>query len=188
MFYDRPSRLPIAGASGHGGVFTRRVLLSGVAGVAGGLALTGCGKRAVSVPPAPHGGAPVLPFAGRPRGDGDDLFGHLVDQSKSVLPIAAEERAARRRKLQGILASLGASAMILEGGATMTYLTGVTWWKSERLFALVVPAEGSHFWICPAFEEGRARSILGAPDGPGGTLVTWHEHAYPYAALDAALR
>ncbi|MET0591888.1 MAG: Xaa-Pro peptidase family protein, partial [Polyangiaceae bacterium] len=90
--------------------------------------------------------------------------------------------------MQGILTSLGAGAMILEGGATLTYLTGVSWWKSERLFALVVPAEGAHFWICPAFEEGRARPIVDAPDGPGGAIVTWNEHAYPYTVLDAALR
>jgi Xaa-Pro dipeptidase len=115
-------------------------------------------------------------------------FSHLADRSQSVAPVAPEERSERRKKLQRIIGSLGASAMILEGGATLSYLTGVTWWRSERLFALVVPAEGAHFWICPAFEESRARSIIDAPDGPGGSIVSWHEHAHPYAALDAALR
>jgi Xaa-Pro dipeptidase len=70
----------------------------------------------------------------------------------------------------------------------MTYLTGVSWWRSERLFALVVPSEGSHFWICPAFEEARARSMLDTPDGPRGEVVAWQEHEYPYLVLDRALR
>ena len=112
----------------------------------------------------------------------DALFAHVVDQSKSVAPIGPEERAERRARLKRILASLGGGALLLEGGATMTYLTGVSWWRSERLFALVVPAEGSHFWICPAFEQARARSTIDAADGAGGDIVVWQEHEYPYAA------
>jgi Xaa-Pro dipeptidase len=70
----------------------------------------------------------------------------------------------------------------------MTYLTGISWGRSERLFALVVLADGTHAWICPAFEESKARLSIDAPDGPGGTVVTWQEDVHPYAPLAAFLR
>ena len=185
MFYDR--------AAGRGRASSRRAFLAGGAGTLGVLALPGCGARPSAG--ALAGGKGDGTRAARParraeeeRASLDALFSHVVDQSKAVAPIGSEERAERRARLKRILASLGAGALIVEGGATMTYLTGVSWWRSERLFALVVPAEGTHFWICPAFEEARARSLTDAPDGPRGDFVTWQEHEYPYAALEAALR
>jgi Xaa-Pro dipeptidase len=197
MFYNwAPGR---RAANQGEGATTRRVLLTGAAGFfgAGTLAavLPGCAPpRTAAAPPAGSAAALAGSAAGaQPSSAGDraaldGLFAHVTDQSKTVPPITADERAERRRRLQGILRSLGADALLLEGGATMTYLTGVSFWRSERLFALVVPAEGAHFWLCPAFEEGRARAAIDAPDGPGGQVVTWQEHAYPYGRLDGALR
>lgn len=118
----------------------------------------------------------------------DELFAHLSDQSQSVMPITSAERAERRRRLGRILADSGADALILEGGSTMTYLSGIAWGRSERLFALVVLADGSHFWVCPAFEESRARLAIDAADGPGGAFVSWQEDEYPYAPIESALR
>jgi Xaa-Pro dipeptidase len=185
MFYD--------GAAGRGQVSRRRALLAGGAGLFGAAVLPGCVACRSAAPAA---GAPSAGQAHTPRAaalpavrsGNEELFAHVVDQSKTVTPIGAEERSERRVRLKRILASLGGGALLLEGGATMTYLTGVSWWRSERLFALVVPVEGAHFWICPAFEETRARSIIDAADGPGGDVVVWQEHEYPYAALTGALR
>jgi Xaa-Pro dipeptidase len=180
MFYDR--------AAGHGRASSRRALLAGGAAL-GAMAFSGCAPPRSRVATA---GAPVAAASRRDAAEqripSDALFAHVVDQSRTLAPIGPEERAERRARLKRILGSLGGAALLLEGGATMTYLTGVTWWRSERLFALVVPAEGTHFWLCPAFEESRARSIIDAPDGPRGDVVSWQEHEYPYAALDAALR
>ena len=65
----------------------------------------------------------------------------------------------------------------------MTYLSGVSWGLSERLFALTVLADGSHFWLAPGFEEERARALTGGT----AEVVTWQEHEYAYAPLAAAL-
>jgi Xaa-Pro dipeptidase len=175
MFYDR--------AAERGWSNTRRAFLGGGAGLLAAAALPGCASQRHAASGAPSTGGPS---SEAPRAD--DSFSHVVDQAKTLDPIGAEERAQRRRRLQHILTTSGADALLLEGGATMSYLTGVSWWRSERLFALIVPSSGSHFWLCPAFEEARARSIIDAPDGPGGAIVTWQEHEYPYAALDGALR
>jgi len=119
----------------------------------------------------------------------------LSDQRPSVAPIRSEERSERRRRLGRILAGRGLDAFLLEGGSTMRYLSGVSWGHSERFFGLVVLADGSHFWICPAFEESRARRQIdarapeaAAPEtGPGGAIVTWHEDEYAIRPLAAAL-
>jgi Xaa-Pro dipeptidase len=45
-------------------------------------------------------------------------------------------------------------------GTSLNYFTGIRWWGGERLFAMVLPARGAAFYVCPAFEEGRAREQL----------------------------
>ena len=122
------------------------------------------------------------------RDEIEERLALLTDQSGSVAPISAGERAARRERLAGLLASAGFDALLCEPGATLSWLTGVGWGISERLFAAVFLAGGSHFWLAPAFEERRARLALEGSEGPGGELVTWDEDEYAFAPLAAALR
>jgi Xaa-Pro aminopeptidase len=56
-------------------------------------------------------------------------------------------------------------AIVLMEGTSLRYFTGVDWWGGERLFALVLPAKGAAFYVCPAFEEGRAREQLATHRG-----------------------
>lgn len=118
----------------------------------------------------------------------DELFAHLSDQRGSIEPIRGHEHAARRARLADLLREAGADAFLCESGPTLVHLSGVQWGRSERLFALVVLADGSHLWVCPAFEESRARRQIDAADGPGGALLAWQEHEHPFAPLAAALR
>lgn len=122
------------------------------------------------------------------RAADDALFAHLSDQRGSIEPIRGHEHAARRARLAEILRRTGADAFLCESGPTLVHLSGVSWGRSERLFGLVVFADGSHLWVCPAFEESRARQQIDASDGPGGALLAWHEHEHPFAPLAAALR
>ena len=41
------------------------------------------------------------------------------------------------------------SALIIEPGAAMDYFSGIQWWRSERLTALVIPREGKVGVVCP---------------------------------------
>ncbi|MCZ6596052.1 MAG: Xaa-Pro peptidase family protein [Planctomycetota bacterium] len=115
----------------------------------------------------------------------DELFGDLTDETDRYEPISDEERAARRARLGRILGAAGMDALVMEAGATMSYLADVSWGHSERFFGLVVLADGSHFWICPYFEAPRAQ--LRIENEPGGEIVPWHEHEYAWAPLAAAL-
>lgn len=117
----------------------------------------------------------------------DELFAELADRRGECEPISSAERAARRIRLGAILARSGVDAYFCEGGPTMTYLAGTSWGRSERTFALVVLADGSHFWICPAFEAEKAKLSIHGPEGPGGAIVTWDEHEYAWKPFAAAL-
>ncbi len=80
-------------------------------------------------------------------------------------------------------------AMVLMEGTSLEYFTGVRWWGGERLFALVLPARGAGFCVCPAFEEGRAREQLEkAPDGAESDIRVWQEDENPYTLLAQGLK
>ncbi|HXF96277.1 MAG TPA: Xaa-Pro peptidase family protein, partial [Gemmatimonadales bacterium] len=63
------------------------------------------------------------------------------------------------------------------------YFTGYHPGRSERLIALLVPAEGDPLVICPAFEVERIRRATPIPDVRG-----WEEHDDPYGLVADALR
>jgi Xaa-Pro dipeptidase len=134
-------------------------------------------------------GAPARPLApASPRDELDELFADLVDRSGEWQPITVAEKAPRLARLGALLAAAGIDALVIEAGATLSYLCDVRWGRSERLFALVVLADGSCFWISPAFEAPRARRRIEEAGGPQGPVVTWDEHEYAWHPLAAALR
>ena len=52
-----------------------------------------------------------------------------------VVPIGRDEHLARIAKAQRLMRAHGLGALLIEPGASMTYFTGVQWWRSERLTA-----------------------------------------------------
>ena len=76
-----------------------------------------------------------------------------------------------------------------DGRHVAAYFSGIRWWNSERLFALVLPAKGEAFYVCPAFEEGRAREqIPNAPDGAQPDVRVWQENESPYERVAQGLK
>src|ERR1035438_9563203 len=63
-------------------------------------------------------------------------------------------------RLQAALKAANLQAVVLEPGPAMMFLTGVRWGKSERTFAMVLPATGEPAWVLPGFEEMRARELI----------------------------
>lgn len=105
-----------------------------------------------------------------------------------VRPITAAERGMRIDKAQRVMRTHKMDAVLLVGGTSLSYFTAVKWGNSERLFAVVIPAKGKAFCVCPTFEEGRAREQLN--DGPleGADVLAWHENENPYRLLVDGLR
>ncbi len=91
---------------------------------------------------------------------------------------------ARIARLQAAMKEFGLAAVVLEPGPAMLYLTGVRWGKSERTFAVVLPATGEPVWVLPGFEEQRARELIRT----GKDIRVWQEHESPYQLVADGLR
>jgi Xaa-Pro dipeptidase len=104
-------------------------------------------------------------------------------------PITRDERRARIERARALMAREKLDALVLCGGTSLVYFTNIRWSGAERLFACVVPQKGTPFFVCPSFEEGRAREqiALGPFDG-AADVRTWHEHQDPYALVAGGLR
>jgi Xaa-Pro dipeptidase len=90
----------------------------------------------------------------------------------------------RIAKLQDAMKEFGLQAVVLEPGPAMMYLTGVRWGKSERTFAVVLPAKGDPVWVLPGFEEARARELIHV----GNDIRVWQEDESPFARIAQALK
>ena len=90
----------------------------------------------------------------------------------------------RIEKLQAAMKEYGLQAVVLEPGAAMVYLTGVRWGKSERTFAVVLPAKGDPVWVLPGFEEMRARELIHS----GDDIRIWQEDESPYERIVQGLK
>jgi Xaa-Pro dipeptidase len=113
-----------------------------------------------------------------------DPIANLKPMTAGLAPIGAAERQARIARARVLMGESKLDAILLEPGATMDYFTGVHWSLSERPFVAVIPARGELAWICPGFEEGRARELVGA----GAEVRVWQEDESPTALLAGILR
>jgi len=84
----------------------------------------------------------------------------LRRMTDNVVPITLEERKARIEKAQKLMRDNRIDAIYIEPGTSMFYYTGMRWGTSERMFAMVIPARGEIAWVCPKFEEERARELI----------------------------
>lgn len=127
--------------------------------------------------PAQTADAPLAPSISR-----------LTSMRSQAKPITVAERRARIDRARQLMSDDRIDAIILAGGTSLLYFTGIHWWDSERMFAVVLPAKGDPFCVCPGFEEDRAREQLAL--GPlGATEVrTWQEDESPFEQLAAGLK
>src|SRR5256714_11153616 len=116
--------------------------------------------------------------------DTPDLIQRLKRMTAGVVPIKDDERKARIAKAQRLMAEEKIDAIYLEPGSSMFYFTGMRWSTSERMFALVIPQRGELAWICPKFEEERARELIKF----GTDVRTWEEDESPYRRVTQVFR
>lgn len=107
----------------------------------------------------------------------------LTDITQNISPISSKERLERIEKAQQLMQQQNISAMVLEPGAAMDYFSGIQWWRSERLTALVIPAKGEIAVVCPFFEEPSIRETLAV----GQDVRVWQEHESPFALIKEIL-
>jgi Xaa-Pro dipeptidase len=137
---------------------------------------------------------PVLSSAtiGEKQSDGNSLppsIAQLRSRKKEATPISRQERDERQQRARQLMSENHLQAIVLMEGTSLKYFTGIRWWGGERLFALVLPAKGSAFYVCPAFEEGRAREqMANAPESEHPDIRTWQEDQSPYQLVAQGLK
>ena len=151
------------------------------------LEVGGLGAGAASLLPLKLSGAAQ---AGKP-GDSSlpPSLARLKSRRGEATPITRQERRQRLERARQLMSQNSVDAILLMSGTSLTYFTGIQWWGGERMFAFVLPAKGSAFYVCPAFEEGRAREqIANAPDGENPDVRPWQEDESPYRLVAQGLK
>ncbi|HEV2746855.1 MAG TPA: Xaa-Pro peptidase family protein [Allosphingosinicella sp.] len=131
------------------------------------VALAGAAATALA---APSAAAPVKPA--------------LAPMTGGAKPIGRDERERRLAKAQRLMREHGLSALLIEPGSSLVYFTGVQWWRSERLTAAVIPAEGEAAIFTPFFEEPSVRESLGI----AAEIRTWNEDDDPLQLVGGWLK
>ena len=151
-------------------MISRRSLITSGALAAGALATT----RSADAEQAPSMPAPIAA---------------LTSMRGKAVPISRDQRRARVDKARRLMAEQKIDALMLTGGTSLVYFSGIQWGLSERLFSLVIPKSGEPFVVCPAFEEERAREQFATSPFTGTADVrTWEEHESPYRRLAQGLK
>jgi Xaa-Pro dipeptidase len=113
----------------------------------------------------------------------------LKSRKNEAKPITVEERQQRQERARQLMRENKLDAIMMIGGTSLVYFTNIHWWNSERLFAAVLPAKGDAFYVCPAFEEDRAREqIATGPGASSADVRTWQEDEDPYRLVAAGLK
>lgn len=103
-----------------------------------------------------------------------------------IVPISVDERKQRIARAQALMEQQKIDAIFLEGTTSCFYFTGMRWGQSERTFGVVIPAKGSIIYICPKFEEDRAKELI--KTAFGDEVRCWEEHESPYTLIAEAVK
>lgn len=113
----------------------------------------------------------------------------LTSMKDQATPISVDERRARLEKARRLMTEHRIDALMLTGGTSMVYFTGMQWGNSERLTAVIVPVKGTPFVVTPKFEEERTiEQVKLGPLGTGTDVLTWEEDESPSALVAQGLR
>ena len=113
----------------------------------------------------------------------------LTSMKDQASPITVDERRARLEKARRLMAEHKVDALMLTGGTSMVYFTGMQWGLSERMTAVIVPARGEAFIVTPKFEEERTlEQARTGPLGAGTQVMTWEEDESPGARVAQGLK
>jgi Xaa-Pro dipeptidase len=129
------------------------------------------------------GAAVAASAALRPAWSAAETSG-LKSMTGDVKPVSRDEYLLRIEKARKLMAKHGIGALLIEPGASMVYFTGVHWWRSERLTAIVLPRDGEIAVVTPHFESPSVSETLEVP----AELRVWHEDQNPLETVAGILR
>jgi Xaa-Pro dipeptidase len=113
----------------------------------------------------------------------------LTPMKDQATPISVDERKGRIEKAKRLMVDNRIDALMLTGGTSMVYFTGMQWGLSERMTAVIIPVRGNAFIVTPGFEEERTlEQARTGPLGAGTRVLTWQEDESPSALVAQGLR
>ncbi|HWP71879.1 MAG TPA: Xaa-Pro peptidase family protein [Gemmatimonadaceae bacterium] len=124
-----------------------------------------------------------------PTSDLPPSIAALTSMKDQATPISVDERRGRIEKARRLMTEQKIDALMLTGGTSMVYFTGMQWGLSERMTAVIIPAKGDAFIVTPKFEEERTlEQARTGPLGAGTQVMTWEEHESPSERVAQGLR
>jgi Xaa-Pro dipeptidase len=126
--------------------------------------------------------------AAAPAGPLPPSIAALTSMRDRATPITNDERRARIEKARRLMAEHKLDAILLTGGTSLVYFTGLRWGNSERLLAILIPRAGNPYVVCPAFEEDRAREQLALGPLAHTDVATWQEDESPFERVAQGLK
>ena len=113
----------------------------------------------------------------------------LKNRKDEARPISPAERGERQQRARELMNDYKIDAVLMAGGTSLRYFTGIGWGNSERFSGFVLPRKGDAFCIAPAFEEERLREQMKLfPDGDRVRILIWQEDDDPYPLVARGLR
>jgi Xaa-Pro dipeptidase len=113
----------------------------------------------------------------------------LKSMKDRARPITTEERRARIEQARRLMTERRIDALMLMGGTSLVYFSNIRFGGGERLFALIMPAKGQPFFVCPAFERDRVEEQIAlSPFAGNSDLRAWEEDESPYLRVAEGLR
>jgi len=113
----------------------------------------------------------------------------LQSMKNRARPFTNQERLARIEKAKRLMAAEKIDAILMNGGSSPIYFANMSFGGGERLWALLIPARGEPFIVCPAFEEDRVREVLtDSPFSPNIEIRTFQEDESPFERVAAGLK
>lgn len=112
----------------------------------------------------------------------------LKSRKAEAKPITPDERHERLERARQLMSANKLDVIMLMGGTSLIYFSGIRWFMSERFFAMFVPAKGEPFYVGPAFEEDRAREQIVGLGAANAEVRVWQEDESPYHLVMETLR
>jgi Xaa-Pro dipeptidase len=132
---------------------------------------------------------PARAFGADSKTKQPEAIAKLKSRKAEAQPITTAEREQRMERARQLMSENKIDAIMVMGGTSLVYFTNIHWWMSERLFAVILPVKGNPFYVCPAFEEDRAREqIAGGLGGNNAEVRTWQEDESPYQRIAEGLK
>ena len=157
--------------------FSRRDLFKSAAVATGSVAAAGTFWSRVAAE-----SRPAAQTAGQSLPPAFDALKPLGDRVKPIRPDELQARVAHAQQLMTD-SKPRFEALYVTPGTTLGYYTGIHWWPSERILALLVPRQGDPLLVAPAFEEARLREQMRWPM----EIRVWQEDVSPYSIIEKCL-